>query len=382
MKRISIGLSMFMLCLGLSALTGVKSIRAEDYHEVAGRLVFDLDSNSTYSAQPSNDILQIRIGDFDNEDAQRVINSKFIREVSLVPGGFNVKLASGLRYEKMYFDDTKQIVIDLFTKPTSKSGRLTIARFYSDRGRYASADKAFSDLNRDFPDSDDILYHWGVLLKRRGSTRAEDILARIPASSTYYKQARSLMEGSDYIPPIMVKPCPELTDEEVEEQPEEPALADSIATTEVPIAVTPVTAVEEQPRSSFWNTIVEIALDHFVLTLGFFVSTLVILSILIFGFKQKSKPGPNANVGFEALSMRRMVNRLLADGWTHKEIARELKITVDEVAYIANLNIKEPEPMMESQVPDDYEVEEQTQAEEAQTQVEEELQDTEDKDES
>jgi hypothetical protein len=80
--------------------------------------------------------------------------------------------------------------------------------------------------------------------------------------------------------------------------------------------------------------------------------------------------------------MRRMVNRLLGDGWTHKEIARELKITVDEVAHIANLNIKEPEPMMESQVPDDYEVEEQTQAEEAQTQVEEELQDTEDKDES
>ncbi len=379
MKRISLGLSLFMFCLGLSALTGVKSIRAEDYHEVASRLVFDLDSNSTFSAQPSNDILRIRIGDFDNEDAKRVINSRFIREVNLVPGGFDVRLASGLRYEKLYFDDTKQIVIDLFTKPTTKSGRLTIARFYSDRGRYASADKAFNDLNRDFPDSDDILYHWGVLLKRRGSSRAEEILARIPASSTYYKQARSLMEGSDYIAPIMVKPRPELNDPEAKEQSVEPALTDSIAPQEIPIVAAPIVEIKE-PRPTIWDTIVEIALDHFILTLGFFVSTLVLLSILIFGFKQKSKPGPNENVGFEALSMRRMVNRLLADGWTNKEIARELKISINEVALIANVNNSTPGPGMESEVPDDYEVEEQLSKEEEPE--EEELQSTEDKNES
>lgn len=339
MKKFGIGLSMLFILMGLFAQTSIKAIRAEDYQSVVCRLVLDLNIDAQFTVQQKADGLQIEIENFDGKDARRQINSSLIREVKITPKGLWIGTIKGLRYEQMRLSESKQAVIDLFSKPDGLSESLAIATFYSDRGKYVSADDAFYALDGDYPNNDEIIFHWGLLLKRRGSSRANDKLRQIPQSSSYYEAAQELIQGGKYIPiPDSVTILQDSLDEI--------ALRDSIYKADSLIVAVPKLAIHH-PKPKLLDVITELASRHFFLTLLIFVSTLVIISILIFGPKQRSakpvKPIEN-HLGFEAMALRRMVHRLLADGWTHKETARELKIGINEVAQIADRSQSNPEP--------------------------------------
>lgn len=336
MRKLCLALSMLIGCIGLYALSSLTGIRAEDYQAVVCRLVLDLDTDAEFWVQQKADGLLIEIQNFDGKDAKRFISSSMIREIQILPQGIWVSTIPGLRYEKMRLPLTKQAVIDLFSHPSSQKGRLAIARFYSDRGKYASADEAFYALQRDFPDNDAILFHWGILLKRRGSSRANDKLQQVSPESEYYESAVDLLRGGKYLPPV-----PESSKPSTVDTLREAALRDSIYQVDSLIVAAPHSALQE-PKPKIWDVLTDLACRHFFITLGIFVSVIVILSILIFGPKRKKAASPpELQIGIEAQTLRPMVNRLLADGWTHKEIARELKISSSEVAQIANQSYKD-----------------------------------------
>jgi len=334
MKKFLIGLSMLYLGLGLMAQTRILNIRAEDYQAAVCRLVLDLSRDSHFSVQQKADGLEIKIKGFDGKDAPKAINSSLIREVRVIPDGLWIGTVKGLRLETMRLSESKQAVVDLFTNPTDRHGRLAIARFYSDRGKYASADEAFYALDREYPKTDEVLYHWGVLLKRRGSSRADDKLRAVSSDSPYYLAAQELLGSGSYIPPIATT---DISQTAIDDSLDEVAMRDSIYQIDSLIVAAPLTRIH-QPKTKLIDVITELASRYFTLTILLFMSTIVILSILIFGSKPKSRSHSQDHdqIGFEVATLSRMVSRLLADGWTHKEIARELKIGINEVAKIAN----------------------------------------------
>jgi tetratricopeptide (TPR) repeat protein len=297
-------------------------------------LVLDLSKDSHFSVQQKADGLELKIKNFDGKDAPRTINSSLIREIKVLPDGLWIGTVKGLRIETMRLSESKQAVVDLFTKPSNLNSRLAIARFYSDRGKYASADEAFYALDREYPDNDEILYHWGILLKRRGSSRADGKLRQISSGSAYYAAAQELLAAGNYIPPLPPANEPDST---VSQSLAEAALRDSIYQIDSLIVAVPQ-AMIQHPKTKLLDVVTDLASRYFILTLLLFMSTIVILSILIFGSKPKSHSpsSKQEQIGFEALTLSRMVSRLLADGWTHKEIARELKIGINEVVQIAN----------------------------------------------
>ncbi len=333
MKKIYIALLMILGFMSLYSLTSIKAIRAEDYQSTVCRLVLDLNQAANFSVKQHENMMEIELDGFDGKDAPRSINSIFIQEIKVQPKGLTLKIRNISRFETMRLGETKQAVVDLFTEPNTLPGRLAVARFYSDRGKYASADTTFYALDRCYPDTDKILYHWGVLLKRRGSQRADDKLGQIKPESPYYEAAQNLIQGKKYIPDLIGE------DHVLEEGTDSLALyteGDSLGTLDSIIVATPSYQIPEV-KLSFWEELVNIASRYCVLTILFFVSTLLILGFLIFGPQSYRKMNNKQKIGFEALAMKKMVQRLLADGWTYKEIARELKITVHEVSQIADI---------------------------------------------
>ena len=338
MKKLWISLMMLSLCVGISCATSIINIRAQDYESVACRFVLDLTVDADFTVIPKANGFQIDIENFDGKDANRKINSSIIKEVRILPSGVLLNTIGNLRYEMMRYDDTKQAVIDFFIQAKTRSQHLAIANFYSDRGKYRQADELYAQLDRQYPQDDEILYHWGVMLKRSGrpqQTQSPKPAATEPDKTPQPRQSSQPEAelGRRYVPQL---------------PPEEPSETyfidlsgdDSIHLDSLFQSDSLVTLVQLPPvkleRISFLEVVSEIASRYFLLTLLFFVSALVIIYILLFGGKKK-KNSYKEEPGFEIRALRRMVARLLADGWTHKEIARELKITSNEIAKIANL---------------------------------------------
>ncbi|MDD3578469.1 MAG: hypothetical protein PHS23_05680 [Candidatus Cloacimonetes bacterium] len=332
MKKFCLGLSMLIMFMGLWADTGIRGIRAEDYQGVVCRLVLDLNQDAKFTVQQKPEGLQINIENFDGRDAKKQLNSSLIRELQVNTHGVWVATIKGLRYEMMQLSETRQAVVDLFSNPQNLEGKLAIARFYSDRGKYASADEAFYALDRGYPGNDNVLYYWGILLKRRGSNRANVKLGQIPESSPYFDAAQELIQSGRYIPQLQEADVQASIEADALD---EVALRDSIYKVDSLVVAAPKLSLRH-PKPKALDVIAEIASQHFILALLVFVSTLVIISILVFGSRQGKTKKTESSIGLEAMALQRMVHRLLADGWTHKEIARELKIGVNDVTFIAN----------------------------------------------
>jgi hypothetical protein len=341
MKR----LFMMLLLFGISLLAAVSitQIRAEDYNGVVCRLVIQLERDSDFIVERQSGGFFVGIERLEGSLPTHSLEGTFLDRISMGNSGIMIHTGLDLDYQTMRLSDRNAIVLDFLSKAGGKNERLTIAKFYSDKGKLASADKEFHLLAIDYPNHYDILFHWGELLIKRGSQRAAEKLAMIPQSSPYYDAAQELILPGGKKPQAEDKSVPQeeedhyipLMPEDIHEEEQ-----DSIATALIPPIREALDPSDFQDKSpSFIGKAADWASEHIIITIIIFVALLITLCIMIFGnclfkHKPKKKEIQEASQILDTDTMCKMVNRLLADGWTNKEIARELKVSVHEIELI------------------------------------------------
>ena len=339
MKRL-IMLIMVMASCMLSAVS-IQSIRAEDYSGAACRLVITMDQDVGFTVKKQGNDFYLTINNFDGQIPSHNLNGTFLDRLEPTAAGVKVSSRIQLRYLTMRLSDTRALVIDFLRYPRTKKEGLAIASFLSDMGRLSSADKEYQKLLKDYPDHYDILYAWGELLVRRGSARAAEKLAQIPKFSSYYPAAQDLLHSreSGSKPGGRSEEIQEeweqetaLMQEDADQEFIETPLQDSI------IFIIPPEAIHVE-KLNLLGFLAKLANRYILLTIVVFVVLLVIVACLIFGRRKKSPKRPKPDIeensqGLDTDTLCKIVNRLLADGWTNKEISRELKISQHEVELI------------------------------------------------
>lgn len=342
MKRATSFLLILLFFVTTAKAVSIQNIRAEDYFDVASRLVFDMDSSTDFIVQAKPDGFYIGIEGYDGKYPNPALASIMIMNVSPAQGGVFVKTIPNLKFEKLHLTNTKQLVVDLLTTQESKEGRMAIAKFYFEVGKLASADKAYHELFIDYRNHNDVLYHWGLLLLKRGSNRAYEKLSAIPPSSSFYASAQKhLKKPEKKKEPSKAEdmPLPEIAQASATVADSVPAIADTSLVKDS-LIVTQTPQKSQVFSTPLWEDIIDLAANNIIYSILLFVATIVILSFLIFGNipkKDRSKVKPDSSeleCSLDSEALYRMVNRLIADGWKNKEIARELKIKISEVEII------------------------------------------------
>ncbi len=328
---------MFLLLWATSFLlasASIENINMENHGTAVSRVVIELGGESGTEINTSGSGLQVLIKDYLPSKAS--INYKaggLISGISQRDNQVQIDVQGAFRIEQLRLG--KRQVIDIFAAQPTKAQRLTIADFYSEVGKLNSADKAYNDLHIDYREDNQILYKWAQLLHKRGSARATEKLSMISQTSPYYAKAQQLMAiihgDEEPLPPP--PDANEFGSAEAQETVQDSVLPDTANT--IVAKNLPAPLVPKQTRRFDPNWLFPFAL----LVMGAF------LLYLAFTLKPKrhpaaKKPSPAISVSNTALdskTMCRMVGKLTADGWTRKEVARELKITQTEVEQYLHL---------------------------------------------
>lgn len=344
MKRLLMVIMVLTTC-ALSAVS-IRSIRAEDYNGLVCRLVLRMDQDVGFTVDKQGNDYFIAIEDFDGQLPGFSLSGTFLDQIEITGDGIKVSSAARLRYLTMRLSDVKALVIDFIKFSQSKKERLFIASFLIEKGLLGSADRAYEEIARDYPNHYDVYYHWGDLLLQRGSARAAKKLNMIPDFSSYYPLAQELLHGAGIISRIDKLPeeTPErqepeiaITHENVELQIKaKTELGHSASSPQDSIVFFATSDETNAERAGFFSSMAEWVSRHILLTIVLFVGILVILAFLIFSILKKPAKIPHQDIqesslGIDTDTLCKMVHRLLADGWTNKEIAKELKIAQHEV---------------------------------------------------
>lgn len=344
MKRLLMVIIVLASC-ALSAVS-IRSIQAENYNGLVCRLVLRMDQDVDFKVNKQGNDFFIAIDDFDGQLPAFSLSGTFLDQIELADGGIKVSSEARLRYLTMRLSDVKALVIDFIKFSQSKKERLFIASFLIEKGLLGSADRAYEEIARDYPNHYDVYYHWGDLLLQRGSSRAVKKLGMIPDFSSYYPLAQDLLHGvrnSSRTDRIADK-IPEPQEQEVAIIHENVELQIKTKKELEPNALSPQDSIvfflpsegNQAEGSGFFGSIAELANRYFLLIIALAVALAVFLLFLILGRFRKPAKKPHqdiqeSNLGIDTDTLCKMVHRLLADGWTNKEIARELKINQQEV---------------------------------------------------
>lgn len=320
----------------LSASVGYTYVNMENNGTGVTRVVVGLSEKAKPVVNRTAKGLELQLTDYDRQ-SNAMITFKpggIVSGVEQNGGTITLAIGSAFRYETLNLGN--RVAVDVYIQNPNKSQRLQIADFYADKGKLASADKAYNDLHIDYREDTEILYHWAELLAKRGSARATDKLSMIPSGSPYYKQAQSLMAKlhGDEEP---LPPPPPPTKEEAMATSAEIAPIPAMPADSIIRAPQPITA--EQPESK------TISLLRFLPLVGVEALLLIVFLIVISIALKKKKKSPvsspklerSENPGLDTRTMCRMVSKLLSDGWTLREISKELKISQKEVESLVQL---------------------------------------------
>lgn len=308
----------------------------EDYSGAVVRVVVGLTADSDYKIEAGTGTLVFSLNNFISNSKAR-INTKASTLVSSIEQDGERLLISvqhPYRYETTPFGYPRRVAIDIFKSAPTKAERLAIAEFYSEKGKLNSADRMYNALHIDYREDTQILYYWAALLAKRGSSRASEKLAMIPENSPYFKRAQVLMArlhgDEEPLPP----PPP------IEEAEEVEAVADPLP---MPIAAesAKVECVKPEPAKINPFSFRTPGFVNILLILGglLFVAVLVFVFAIKMKPRQKPEPSPidEVSVPLESKTLARMVSKLLADGWSMREIAKELRISQREVESLVQL---------------------------------------------
>jgi hypothetical protein len=339
MKR----LIMMLLIISSSILfaTSIRSIRAKEYYDSVCRLVLDMDRDTDFIVEKVADGFYIGMNQFDGNIPPHNLQGTFLKSIESSQGGLKVKSPENLGFYTLRLSDSKALVVDFYKSDQSKASRLAIARFNSDKGRLVIADRDFSKLAVDYPNHYDVFYHWGILLLKRESNRAQEKLQLIPPSSSYYDSAQTLLKSGLHAPSRATEtpepsfteapsPIAETTDETTLSSPEE--RADSTAY-QLPLALLLEQGVAKKEAEK--KAVPKTTIYILIAVLGFLIIGIVLLLLRKKSQQHGASSGiEESSITMDTATLTRMVNRLLADGWTTKEIAREMKTNVTEVEQV------------------------------------------------
>lgn len=338
--------SLFMLicvvCV-LNAEVSYKSVIMENYGSAVTRVVVSFSGQAETGVSTSSNSLELRVSNL-SPGSQASIGYKsggLLTGIEQNGETISISAKSPVRVEQLSLG--KSIALDVFVSNPNKAQRLEIADFYSEKGKLNSADKAYNDLHIDYREDMQILYNWALLLAKRGSARATDKLSMIPSSSSYYPKAQALMakihgDEEPVPPPPPIYPLDKIHAAPAKLETTEPTSmpADSIVRAPVPEtkpAPLPKPVAKKSPLMGFLPMLAVEAL-----LLGIFIW------VIYLAIKRK-KPGldldePESLTETSSLdtnTMCRMVSKLLSDGWTLREISKEMKIPVKEVEHLVQL---------------------------------------------
>lgn len=321
MKRLIVVL-LIVLCSLLSAVS-IREIRAFGEPIAACRLALEMDKNASFQVEKRVGGYYVGIDGFDGSLPSYDLSDSFFDAIAADSGGIFVFTNENLSYEKLALTDSNTLVVDFYKQVKSKEERLALARFHSNRGRFARADKICHELWIDYRNHYDILLVWGEVLIKRGSKRATEKLEMIPSGSPYHSRAQELLASLD--------------------ADAQPAIVNADQQIDIPQDADDTEAIEPQEslqKADIQDKIHEqtpLWTKRNIAIAAVVVIALLIAFIIILLIKLKSAQG-SKNYGIQertteidTATITKMVNRLLADGWTNKEIARELKISRFEV---------------------------------------------------
>lgn len=328
-----------ILSLAVLMLNAAGSIRMEDYAGAVCRVAIELDDNEPYRLSETSNSLAIISPGFRGKDPAAIVaeHSELITAFEIYDEVLKLNIAKPFRYESMLLQHPRKLVLDIFTSSPDKAPRLAIGDFYSEMGKFNSADKIYGALHHDYPDDAQILYHWALLLAKRKSARALEILMKIPESSAYFVQGQKLMAhltGENDLP----APPPD----EVTLSPEAVKLRDMVLPAPDSTASTPAPKISIPPEKIKHPPSFQLPLFALLCLLA-----LVTIIATLHSFKRK-KPerfdlfNAEADIPDENeetnKTLIRMVDKLLDDGWTHQEIAREMKLSLAQVERLVMLS--------------------------------------------
>lgn len=353
MKKMILLVVFGLLALIMQASVGIATVKMEDHSGAVCRVVIGLNGEAKYSFSESTGNLAIRFADFDTNTKARIyrVQSDLISGIEQDGEVLRLIIDKHFRYETMSFEYPPRLVVDVFVTSPNRAERLAIADFYSEMGKFNSADRAYASLHADYPQDAQILYHWALLLQKRRSGRALEVLAKIPETSQYYEpgqRLRARLTGESLTLPVAPKaenPAPPV----VESTPEALAPQDSSL-----IPTPPQDVKQEKPAPVAPKMPVKKATNPFMLQVAVLIGLLVLLAVVLyylFTGKKQPKIALPANEASDPReeeasdrTMRRMVSKLLDDGWTHKEIAREMKISTAQVERLLRFSHVDSDP--------------------------------------
>ena len=209
--------------------------------------------------------------------------------------------------------------------------------FYTSAGKLNSADKIYYELSKSYPEDYAILYKWTLLLKQRGSNRINNIAAKIPQNSEYYPLAQQVLKGNQIPKTAQCNPAEktQIAGKTVCNQEK----AETIIPQAPETGKTANTIQDKKLPATKWM--------RKLMLLIILILILILIYHLIANIgKRKKKPTLDFKMesenkteipAEENKTLVLMVQRLLDSGWKNSEIARELKISEEEVERLMQL---------------------------------------------
>lgn len=350
MKRLTAWIAISLLMTISLYAAGIIAIKASDYENVVTRTVITLDSpvEPDIQSNPDQKIIRINLPGISpgsiKPDYRRLSTIIDAIEVSPVASGSNItiKTMEPFKLEQLILPDPQRIVLDIYAQPSKpgRTDRLILARFQTDTGRYSKAERELRSLARDCSNDHEIIYYWGALLiKRKSYEFASEKLTSIPSGSSFYAPAQKLLQE---IPGDQSKAAAAPA---AIRTPEKPA-PDTLPAQESQCAK--IKAVPSHSRiegETLLTRIAEVTYDNLIISLLVFIILMIILTWLGMLHLARRQPPPRSDrddeedqtLFLDAKTRKQMVTKLLSDGWTVREIARELKLSVKDVEQIVKI---------------------------------------------
>lgn len=333
MKKFLLTALLISLAYVLFAAASLEYVNMENHGSAVTRVVVIWKGNSDAEVSQTSSGLEFLLKDFFPGNA--AINYKsggLVTGIEQRNNSVLIEVKSPFRFEQLNLGD--RLAIDIFNAKPDKTQRLAIADFYASVGKLNSADRIYGALHTDFPQDSAILYQWANLLQKRGSARATEKLALIPSDSPWFAKAQKLMaalhgDEEPLPPPPAEVESPEAASQTIEQ--------DSLANDTLFTA----RAVIEPAKPRFHKP-KAIPFMPILIILG----VVLLVFILFFSLLSKKKKPVSfvssaelkvSETALDSKTMCRMVSKLIADGWTKREIARELRISQSEVEQYLQL---------------------------------------------
>ena len=340
-KRVLI--TVILLAAGICSALESTYIETQNYGSAVSRIVIGLYGTGAYKVEQGNNFVEIKL---DNSDVSKLNISIpagwLLKSIEQFGDKIIIAISCPFCLEQMILDSPRRLVLDIIVAQPDKQQKLEIADFYTSTGKLNSADRIYGQLHHKYPEDHEILYKWVLLLKQRGSSRLKDVAAKIPQNSEYYPLAQQIVKGNYRDKTTLIYP---------EGKTKNACKISSTGekTTTESIYIIPETQ-QETKQPSKPDKVKKLYSTKWIRRIMLII-ILILLLILIYHFianisRKKRKTAYNINIEPESKekippeenkTFFLMVCRLLDFGWTNSEIARELKISEEEVERLVQL---------------------------------------------